>query len=96
MGYVLSSIFWCNDRDEDELVNHERNSATVLQKFRNDFTQNYRVISNNQQLRFNIWNDSISKLSITSLRSKKPILTLVLKEGTPEDFRAGIAAFTKT
>ena len=26
MGYVLSSIFWCNDRDEDELINHERNS----------------------------------------------------------------------
>ena len=26
MGYVLSSLFWCNDRDEDELINHERNS----------------------------------------------------------------------
>ena len=34
MGYVLSSIFWCNDRDEEELVNHERNSAVILQKFR--------------------------------------------------------------
>ena len=38
MGYVLSSIFWCNDGDQDELINHERNSLTVLQKFRNDFT----------------------------------------------------------
>ena len=38
VGYVLSSIFWCNDRDEDELINHERNSVQVLQKFRNDFT----------------------------------------------------------
>ena len=37
MGYVLSSLFWCNDRDEDELINHERNSQLVLEKFKEDF-----------------------------------------------------------
>ena len=96
MSSVMSSIFWCNDRDEDELVNHERDSIAVAQKFRNDVTQNYRVISNNQQLKFNPWSESIPKLCIASIRNKKPILALVLKDGSPDDFRAGLSTFTRT
>ena len=47
-------------------------------------------------MRFDLWNDSISKLCITSLRSKRPILVLVLREGSPEDFRAGLTTLTRT
>ena len=43
-----------------------------------------------------MWNDSISKLCITSLRSKKPILVLLLRDGSPDDFRAGLTTFTRT
>jgi len=33
---------------------------------------------------------------MTSIRSKKPILTLVMKDGTPDDFKAGLTTFTRT
>ena len=35
-------------------------------------------------------------MCMTSIRSKRPILALVLKEGTPDDFRAGLTSFTRT
>ena len=96
MGYVLSSLFWCNDRDEDELINHERHSQQVLEKFKEDFEQNYRIISSNRNLPFPFVSESFSKLCLRSMRNKKPMLIMVLKDGTPEDYRAGLTTFTRT
>ena len=33
---------------------------------------------------------------MTSMRSKKPMLVMVLKDGSPDDYRAGLTTFTRT
>ena len=67
-----------------------------MQKFKEDFERNYRFISNNEGLPFPFWSESFSKLCLTSMRTKKPMLVLVLKDGTPENYKAGLTTFTRT
>ena len=43
MRAAISNAFgWCNDRDEDELLNEERACAEILSRHRATFIDNYR------------------------------------------------------
>ena len=47
MRAAMASVFgWCGDREDDEVHNIERASADTLQRFRNDFEENYKVVAN--------------------------------------------------
>ena len=47
MRSAMASVFgWCGDREDDEVHNIERASADTLQRFRNDFEENYKVLAN--------------------------------------------------
>ena len=43
---IASAFSWCTDETEEEMINTERASAQVLQRFSIQFNENYKLVAN--------------------------------------------------
>lgn len=74
------------------MVNVERASAECLLRFRNQFEDNYKEVTNGTASPITCFCNSFPRMCVNSREQKKPMLILVVKESTPECFRQALTA----
>ena len=75
---MASAFGWCNS-EEDEMVDSERASAEVAQRFKVQFDEHYLTVANSQP-QIECFTQSFTLLCTESRRRKKPLLVLVKKD----------------
>ena len=92
----MASVFgWCGDREDDEVHNIERASADTLQRFRNDFEENYKVVANGTASPIESTISSFPQMCVKSRQEKKPILALVMRDSSAACFREALSTLVQ-
>lgn len=86
-GAMIRSLFWCNDPEQEDLVQTQSMSKEILTNFNTEFQRQQDALGDSSD-QIKCWTQSFKDLCLESRKQRKPILAFVTKNNSEAAMQA--------